>query len=431
MKIEELYQIFQQHSTITTDSRHIEEGSIFFALKGERFNGNKYAADAISKGAAYSVIDEAAYQANDKCILVDDVLTTLQQLANYHRNQLGIPVIGITGSNGKTTTKELVSVVLAEKFKTSFTAGNFNNHIGVPLTLLRIPSDTEIAVVEMGANHQGEIGMLCEIAAPNFGIINNIGKAHLEGFGGIEGVKKGKSEMYSYLTKSKGQAFVNVDLPFLKELAKERKTSTIDYGESVKRQYHTNLKTTEPFIEFDLTSNDETISIQSHLFGKYNYYNILTAVAIGKHFEIADKEIKSAIESYKPDNNRSQILQKGSNTYILDAYNANPTSTQHAIQHFATTQATKKIAILGDMLELGAESDAEHQEIAVLAQNLFFWKLILIGKEFSAASKLISCKHFDSVEMLKPWFDEQKYENAHILLKGSRGMKLEQLLKEN
>jgi UDP-N-acetylmuramoyl-tripeptide--D-alanyl-D-alanine ligase len=431
MKTEELYQIFQKHPLITTDSRSIEKDSIFFALKGERFNGNKYAADALSKGAAYSVIDEVEYQSSDKCILVEDVLITLQKLANYHRNQLGIPVIGITGSNGKTTTKELVSAVLAKQFRTSFTAGNFNNHIGVPLTLLRIPTETEIAVVEMGANHQGEIGVLCEIAAPNLGVINNIGKAHLEGFGGIEGIKKGKSEMYLYLSKSKGQAFVNIDLPFLKELAQERKTKIIEYGESVKEKYSTVLKVTEPFIKFDLTTDDETTTIQSHLFGKYNYYNILTAVAIGKHFKISDANIKSAIESYKPDNNRSQILQKASNTYILDAYNANPTSTQHAIEHFAKTKATKKIVILGDMLELGKESDAEHQQIAVLAQNLFFWKLILVGREFSPASKLVSCKHFDSVEMLKPWFDEQQYENAHILLKGSRGMKLEQLLKED
>jgi len=429
MKIEKLYNIFLTHSIITTDSRNIEKDSIFFALKGERFNGNKYAADSLDKGAAYAVIDEVEYKANDRCILVEDVLKTLQDLANYHRRQLNIPVVAITGSNGKTTTKELVSTILATRFRTSFTAGNFNNHIGVPLTLLRIPKNTEIAVIEMGANHQGEIAMLCEIAEPTLGLINNIGKAHLEGFGGIEGVKKGKAEMYAYLSKANKKAFVNMDLPFLKELAEERNTKIIPYGESVKGKYATSLKSTEPFIEFELTTNNETTTIPSHLFGHYNYSNILTAIAIGKHFNISDAAIKTAIESYQPDNNRSQILKKDTNTYILDAYNANPTSTQHAIQHFATTKATQKIVVLGDMLELGEHSEMEHEQIALLAQNLFFDRLILVGKEFSTFARMVSCKHFDSIDLLKSWFEWQNYQNAHILLKGSRGMKLEHLLK--
>ncbi len=428
MDISTLYNIYLSHPVIVTDSRTITQGCLFFALKGERFNGNLYAQDALEKGAAYAIIDEKKYKTNDKSILVDDVLATLQALATYHRQQLGIPIVAITGSNGKTTTKELMNVVLATAYQTSFTAGNFNNHIGVPLTLLRIPKNTEIAIVEMGANHQREIAFLCEMALPDLGVINNIGKAHLEGFGGIEGVKKGKAEMYDYLSKNNKKAFVNIDLPFLKQLAEKRDVNIIPYVDSVTESYSTRLSSIEPFVELELITNNVTTTITSHLIGQYNYYNILTAIAIGKHFNVTDEQIKTAIESYIPDNNRSQILQMKTNTYILDAYNANPTSTQHAMEHFAKMKVPNKIAILGDMLELGEESEAEHLHIALLAQNLFFEKLILVGREFAKIASSISCKHFDDVDTLKSWITWQKFENSHFLLKGSRGMKLEKLI---
>lgn len=435
MSIEQLYSIFQECPIVTTDSRSVPEGSIFFALKGARFNGNKYAKDALQKGASYAVIDEAAYAdaQNQQLILVDDVLQTLQKLANYHRMQLNIPVIGITGSNGKTTTKELLNAVLSTQFKTSFTAGNFNNHIGVPLTLLRIPKDTEIAIVEMGANHQGEIALLSTIAAPTHGIINNIGKAHLEGFGGVEGIKKGKSELYAYLAANNGVAFVNTDLPFLKELAQQRGVKNVTaYQNHQALDTAIDLKTTDPFVQFEMqhTDNEDIIKVESHLIGQYNFYNILTAIAIGRFFEVALEQIKVAIESYIPQNNRSQIIQRDTNTIILDAYNANPTSIQHAIEHFATVNAARKIVILGDMLELGKESYAEHLQIARLAQNSFFYRLIFVGKEFSKVKNTVSCLHFDDVILLKAWFAQQNFQNTHILIKGSRGIKLEQILED-
>jgi UDP-N-acetylmuramoyl-tripeptide--D-alanyl-D-alanine ligase len=430
MNIAELYNIYLQHQKVITDSRQIERGCIFFALKGDRFNGNKYAAAALEQGASYAIIDEVDYQVNANCILVHDVLETLQALANYHRLQLDIPVIGITGSNGKTTTKELVSHVLATEYKTASTKGNFNNHIGVPLTLLAIPTDTAIAVVEMGANHQGEIGFLSEIAEPTHGIINNIGKAHLEGFGGIEGIKKGKSELYAFLAAHEGTALINTDLPFLKELADQRNVKNrIEYSQQKGQDYTIELLSVEPFVQFNIKEKDEIIKVQSHLIGAYNFDNILSAIAIGKYFKISNQQIKTAIEGYIPQNNRSQIVKKETNTFILDAYNANPTSTKHAVEHFSTIQNKEKIVILGDMLELGDYSVIEHQTMANLVTTLSFSQVILVGPEYAKAANSIDCLYFENVQLLKEWFSTKVFNDTYFLIKGSRGIRLELLLK--
>jgi UDP-N-acetylmuramoyl-tripeptide--D-alanyl-D-alanine ligase len=430
MIINKLYSIYKQYPEITTDSRNVPQDSIFFALKGGNFNGNKYAKDALSKGASYAIIDEKEYHDGEQYILVDDVLLTLQALALYHRRQLPIPFLAITGSNGKTTTKELISSVLSTGYRTHFTKGNFNNHIGVPLTLLSIPEETEIAVIEMGANHQAEINLLSHIAEPTHGIIVNIGKAHLEGFGGIEGVKKGKSELYEYIANTNGVAFINTDLDHLQELANEKKVKQIiSYNNQTGKNYQTKLVNIEPFVKIELSDSREIITINSNLIGKYNAVNILAAIAIGKFFYLSNKQIKVGIEQYIPKNNRSEIVQKDNNIFILDAYNANPTSTQHAIKHFSNVHSDNKIAILGDMLELGNHSQHEHQEMVVLANSLGFNKVILVGKEYS---KVINCcdnLYFSNVDKLKKWFDKQSFENTHFLIKGSRAIRLEQLIK--
>ena len=429
MIINKLYKIYKEHPEITTDSRNVTQNSIFFALKGGNFNGNKYAKDALKKGASYAIIDEKEYQDGEQYILVDDVLLTLQTLALYHRRQLNIPFLAITGSNGKTTTKELISSVLSIGYKTHFTKGNFNNHIGVPLTILAIPDNTEIAVIEMGANHQAEINLLSHITEPTHGIITNIGKAHLEGFGGLEGVKKGKSELYQYLSENNGIAFINTDLEHLQELTNEKKVKQIiSYNEQHGKNYHTKLVDLEPFVEIKLSDNRETITIHSKLIGEYNAINILAAIAIGKFFYLSNKQIQIGIEQYIPKNNRSQIVQKENNTFILDAYNANPTSTQHALEHFSNVNTSNKIVILGDMLELGTHSHREHQNMVVLANNLGFDKVILVGKEYS---KVINCcdnLYFSNVQQLKTWFDNQDFENTHFLIKGSRAIRLEHLI---
>jgi UDP-N-acetylmuramoyl-tripeptide--D-alanyl-D-alanine ligase len=429
MMINQLYKIYQQYPEITTDSRNVPKNSIFFALKGGNFNGNKYAKDALAKGASYAVIDEIAYQEGEQYIVVDDVLLTLQALALFHRRQLRIPFLAITGSNGKTTTKELISAVLSTGYITHFTNGNFNNHIGVPLTLLSIPRNTEIAVIEMGANHQAEINLLCHIAEPTHGVITNIGKAHLEGFGGIEGVKKGKSELYQFLATNNGIVFLNTDVEHLPELANERAVKQlISYNKELGKNYQTKIVEIEPFVKVELSDTREATIIQSNLIGSYNATNILAAIAIGKFFYLSNKQIKIGIEQYIPQNNRSQIIQKENNTFILDAYNANPTSTQHAVQHFATIKADKKIAILGDMLELGSHSHQEHQAMVILVNNLAFDKVIFVGKEYS---KVINCCdniYFSNVQELKEWFDQQSFEQTHFLVKGSRGIRLEKLL---
>ena len=430
--IEHLYQVFQKHPKVITDSRKIEEGCLFFALKGEHFNGNKYAKEALEKGAAYAVIDEVVYKKSEQYVLVDDVLLALQKLANFHRKKMIIPLIAITGSNGKTTTKELLSTVLSSHFDCHFTQGNFNNHIGVPLTLLQLTSDTQVAVIEMGASHIGEIDFLCKIAEPTHGIITNIGKAHLEGFGSLEGVMQAKSELYQYLKKQNGVVFVNMDEPYLTELSEEGFRRVFYKHNNQPNPLDAPLETiryeNQPYLKVGfLDSNRMTTVIQSQLIGDYNFNNIMTAISIGRYFRVPSQKIKEAIESYIPTNNRSQIVKKDSNTFILDAYNANPASMSNALDNFGKINAKKKIAILGDMLELGKYSYDEHKQIVAQAKALNLEQVILVGKEFLAI-KDTQVLHFENVQLLKEWFDEKDFQDSYFLIKGSRGIKLEQLL---
>lgn len=435
MTIPDLYRLFKNASGISTDSRNIEQGNLFFALKGDNFDGNRFAMQTLESGASYAVVDDPQLEGKDeRLILVANVLKSLQDLANFHRHQLDIPLIAITGSNGKTTTKELLAAILATHYQTHFTKGNFNNHIGVPLTLLKMTEDTEIAVIEMGANHIGEIAALCTIAAPTHGVITNIGKAHLEGFGGLEGVKKAKSELYRYLGKNNGVGFINLDEAFLKDLS-----GTIEHQVF----YHQNEKPDPKvtFLEMKLVASRPTIRVAflseegeflveagSNLVGTYNFNNIQTAVAIGRYFKVPAQKIKKALEAYTPTNNRSQILKKETNTFILDAYNANPTSMRNALDNLDQMDAETKIAIIGDMLELGAYSEAEHQSIFEYASAKSFDYLIIVGAEFSKINEENRPLHFPAVGQVKDWFQQQHFENALILLKGSRGIGLEKLL---
>ena len=434
MEINELYELYQQSGKISTDSRHVEPGSLFFALKGDRFNGNHFAGQALEAGAAYAIVDEPeALVPGSNRILVEDVLNTLQQLARFHRRKFNIPVIAVTGSNGKTTTKELLSAVLSVHYPTHFTRGNLNNHIGVALTLLAMPDHTEVAVIEMGANAQGEIAFLCQIAEPTHGVITNIGKAHLEGFGGIEGVKKGKSELYRYLEGRKGTIFVNVEEPFLRELS-DTAPKRVLYGLSeapAAGAYPIGIKLLEvqPFVH--LAMADETgqlLEIHSHLIGHYNVGNLTTAIALGQYFKVPAQKIKAAIEAYIPGMNRSQILSLGSNTMILDAYNANPSSMEAALRNFAALPQHPKVAILGAMFELGEAAAEEHARIGRLACELGFEEVVLVGADFQATAGALGLRHFPNVFALREWFKAQPWEGTHFLLKGSRGMQLEKVL---
>ena len=431
-KIEFIYSLFERYPKVITDSRKIVQGCLFFALKGDQFNGNEYAEEAIQKGASYAIIEEEEYQKGEKTVLVNDVLSTLQKLATFHRRRMVIPIIAITGSNGKTTTKELISVVLNSQYSCHFTKGNLNNHIGVPLTLLELTSGHEVAIIEMGANHIGEIDFLCKIAEPTHGIITNIGKAHLEGFGGLEGVKKGKAELYKFIQWQNGVAFVNTDESFLSELSEDvskrvfyKKTNRSDPSEAA---YETILFQESLFVKVGfLSDNQELISIQSQLIGLYNFNNIMTAISIGRYFRVLPNRIKLAIEDYVPSNNRSQLVKKATNTFILDAYNANPTSMKNALVNLGQLEAISKIAILGDMLELGEFSDEEHLKIAQQATELKLDHVILVGKEFLKV-KIDGVQHFENVNDLKEIFLKKEYQETHFLIKGSRGIRLEELL---
>lgn len=432
--IQKLYDIFQHHPKVVTDSRKIEQGCLFFALKGERFNGNQFANKAIEAGAAYAIIDEAEYQKGTEYLLVEDVLETLQKLAAYHRRQFQIPVLAITGSNGKTTTKELINEVLSSTYPTHCTKGNFNNHIGVPLTLLAMPSDTQIAIVEMGANHQQEIDFLCRIAEPTHGLITNIGKAHLEGFGGIEGVKKGKSELYRYLAEQNSNvAFINLDELFLAELGecvsrkilyKKGKESTAD-----KLPFEVELLSEKPFVKIRFSDDGgQKVEAQSNLTGGFHFNNLMTAVVVGTYFKVPGIRIKAAIENYVPSNNRSQIMMVGSNTLILDAYNANPTSMKNAVQAFAKMEEEKKVAILGAMRELGEYTEVEHQSILDLALDSGFEKIVLVGPEFERSAAGKEVYFFQNTEAVSEWLAGQNFNNTHVLLKASRSIGLERLV---
>ena len=413
MNIEALYQIYSSNYLITTDTRDIKRDAIFFSLQGDHFNGNKFAEIAIQKGAKYAVIDDIHYQIKGKTILVNNVLETLQKLANYHRKQLKIPIIGITGSNGKTTTKELIHAVLKTQFNTGATKGNLNNHIGVPLTLLSFTNKTEIGIVEMGANHQKEIEFLCSICEPDVGYITNFGKAHLEGFGGIEGVIKGKSELYTYLKKN--NKLVLIDADNVKQLELTNTIERISLDSSI------SISSSQPYISL----NYKNQIIDTQLIGSYNLNNLKAAISIGEYYKVSEKNIIRGINNYTPTNNRSQVIEKKSNTIVMDAYNANPTSTRLALENFNEIDHKNKIVILGDMFELGEDAEHEHQNIVNLCDTLNLNRCIFVGKHYGKTS---AEEKYLTVEYLKECITTNPLEKGYILIKGSRGMSLEQLL---
>jgi len=423
MKIEDIYKIYKQFPSIETDSRKLKKDDIFFALKGPNFNGNNFAKQALELGAAYIVADEPLSFQSERIIQVGNVLQTLQQLAKYHREQFEIPFIAITGSNGKTTTKELLHEVLSTTFITYTTKGNLNNHIGIPLTILKIKPDAEIAVIEMGANHLHEISGYCEYAKPTHGLITNIGKAHLEGFGGEENVKKGKGELFQYLQDHEGTVFVNVDDPAVFDLSKSINKS-IFYGSKSENVKGT-IEKNDPFIEVKI-EDEIPFAIQTNLVGAYNLPNVLAAVCVGKYFKIESKKIKSAIENYQPSNSRSQLIQKDTNTIILDAYNANPGSMKAAIENFAKMKGDKKILLLGSMMELGTESEKEHADIVSLIDQNKWDAVVLVGKNFKEIKN--NYINFENSLQARDWLKKQNMENAQILIKGSRSMQMEKVL---
>jgi UDP-N-acetylmuramoyl-tripeptide--D-alanyl-D-alanine ligase len=425
MEIQELYQLFKNSTGICTDTRHLKKGQLFFALKGGNFNGNLFAASAIENGASYAIVDEALVNAHNRHIMVNDVLSTLQELAAYHRLQMKIPVLAITGSNGKTTTKELIYKVLSKKFQTLATIGNLNNHIGVPLTLLRITEQTEIAIIEMGANHVGEINDYCQWTHPNFGLITNIGLAHLEGFGGPEGVKKGKSELYNSIKKNDGLLFLNKDDEVLTELlATYSKVFTYGTHNDADVQGKIN-KNNEKILQ--VTWNENTI--QTNLSGDYNFMNIMSAIAIGVYFKVDELDIVNAIQSYFPDNNRSQIKKIGSNTFILDAYNANPSSLKLAIENFAQLSTpSKKMIIIGEMKEMGIYSKEMHRDLITLIRKFNFDQIVLVGNEFQGLLQSQEGLYFENSSDAKAWWQQAAPDDYTILMKGSRGIALEKIL---
>jgi len=425
----ELYQHFLNNPLISTDTRNISDGCIFFALKGDNFNANTFAAQAIEKGASFAVVDEEEFAVNENCLLVDDVLLTLQDLARHHRKQLNIPVIGLTGSNGKTTSKELVNAVLAERYKTFATAGNLNNHIGVPLSILAITNEVEIAVIEMGANHQKEIELLCTIALPTHGIITNVGMAHLDGFGGFEGVKKGKAELYAYLKETNGYTFINRDNAYLLEMSAQAGLSKLIYygtenGNTIKGM----LKSSDPFIEVEWTNHDVSTAVKTNLTGSYNFENILAAICIGDFFDMDPEEINSGLANYQPKNNRSQLTKTDSNTVICDFYNANPSSMMAALNNISVLSADKKTAILGDMFELGPESAIQHELVAKQATQSGLNKIVFIGSHFYAFKDSFEGIFFETPAAAATYLGANRIGSNLVLLKGSRGMKLESLL---
>lgn len=417
--LEKIYSLYTKTFSVSTDTRNIEKDSLFFALKGASFNGNKFAQQALEKGAMAAIVDEAGYVTSEKMILVDNVLETLQDLARYHRRKLGLPIVSLTGSNGKTTTKELITRVLSKKFNTQATRGNLNNHIGVPLTLLSILPNHQIGVVEMGANHQKEIEMLCDIAEPDYGYITNFGKAHLEGFGGVEGVVKGKTELYQYLKKEKKKVFINSD-DFI-QVEKSQGIESFSFGKEKADVLIKNIENTNPFVSVFY----DGLEINTHLIGAYNFTNIASAITIGVYFGIEREKIREAIEEYIPENNRSQLIEKDGKQILLDAYNANPSSVREALENFSKLQG-KKTVILGDMFELGKYAKEEHQKIVDLALEKQLDQVILVGEDFYETHN--EATRFRSTEAFIEYLKEEGKVNEKILIKGSRGMKLETIV---
>ena len=422
--IANLHSLFLECSSVSTDTRKIEKNSLFVALKGDNFDANTFAKEALEKGAKYVVIDNPTYLIDNRTLLVKDSLVALQELAKHHRTFLGLPIIALTGSNGKTTTKELIHAVLSKKYNTLATIGNLNNHIGVPLTLLQFTKETEIGIVEMGANHQKEIEFLCQIAQPDYGYITNFGKAHLEGFGGVEGVIKGKSEMYDYLRGNNKMVFVNVDDSIQNEKSTNIKRFSFSLNNSTA---DVKISTIEANPMVKIIFNNQTV--QSHLIGIYNANNINAAITIGNYFKVSDELIKEAIENYIPENNRSQLIQKNGNEIILDAYNANPSSMAAAIANFIQLEKKNKIAILGDMFELGEESHNEHEKIVDLLINETSITTYFIGKDFYAnQTSNTHLKFFENFENFAAFLKTNFPNNNLLLIKGSRGMALEKTL---
>lgn len=423
MSIIDLYDLFIHNPQITTDSRNCPKGSIFFALKGDKFDGNQYAGKALASGCVYAVIDNPDYYIGERTILVDNVLKTLQQLAHHHRKVLGLPIIGITGTNGKTTTKELLAAVLSTKFNLLYTEGNFNNHIGVPLTLLRLTHDHEMAVIEMGASHPGDIKELVDIVHPNYGIITNVGRAHLEGFGSFEGVIRTKGELYDYIRRSKGKIFIKKENEYLQSIAKGIEQLT--YGNGDDAFASGQVVSCDPFLVFNWKQQGKLHTVETHMIGSYNLDNVLAAVAVGRFFKIPAERISRAIAAYEPTNNRSQFKKTENNELIIDAYNANPSSMKVALDNFITMPVQPKAIILGDMRELGPTSDELHAEVVEQIKKGQFDKVFLCGEHFSKVGKEFS--PFATTEAMTEELRRQPLKGYHILIKGSHSMGLEKL----
>ena len=423
MSIIDLYDLFIHNPQITTDSRNCPKGSIFFALKGDKFDGNQYAGKALASGCVYAVIDNPDYYIGERTILVDNVLKTLQQLAHHHRKVLGLPIIGITGTNGKTTTKELLAAVLSTKFNLLYTEGNFNNHIGVPLTLLRLTHDHEMAVIEMGASHPGDIKELVDIVHPNYGIITNVGRAHLEGFGSFEGVIRTKGELYDYIRRSKGKIFIKKENEYLQSIAKG--IEQITYGNGDDAFASGQVVSCDPFLVFNWKQQGKLHTVETHIIGSYNLDNVLAAVAVGRLFKIPAERISRAIAAYEPTNNRSQFKKTDNNELIIDAYNANPSSMKVALDNFITMPVQPKAIILGDMRELGPTSDELHAEVVAQIKKGQFDKVFLCGEHFSKVGKEFS--PFATTEAMVEELRKQPLKGYHILIKGSHSMGLEKL----
>jgi UDP-N-acetylmuramoyl-tripeptide--D-alanyl-D-alanine ligase len=428
----DLYQKYGECSSVSTDTRKIPAESIFFALKGPNFDANKFAAQALEKGAKYAVVDEPAVVTNDNILLVEDVLKALQDLANFHRKQLKIPFVGLTGSNGKTTSKELINCVLSTKYKTYCTQGNLNNHIGVPLTVLAIQNDVQIAIIEMGANKQGDIKELVEICEPTHGFITNIGKAHLEGFGGLQGVRKGKGELFDWLAQNNQTVFVNIASVPTYEMAQERQgfKEIITYTTDTNRRFPTVVTMLEdsPFVKFIERDGGYYVS---HLTGEYNFQNMVAAIRIGQYFDVELQTACQAVADYTPNNNRSQFVQKGSNNVLMDAYNANPSSMSAAITYFNDLQVDRKMVVLGDMFELGEDAELEHRALGKLLTKCNFDKVLLVGKLMEYAIQeipVMNALYFPDKFGLHTWLQDYPQTDMHILVKGSRGMSLESVL---
>ncbi|MGV3761981.1 UDP-N-acetylmuramoyl-tripeptide--D-alanyl-D-alanine ligase [Parapedobacter sp.] len=430
MEAESLYSYYLKHPVISTDTRNIPPNSLFFALKGERFNGNQFAAQALDKGASYAIVDEPQDGDDQRYLYVSDVLTSLQELARHHRSQLGIPVVGITGTNGKTTTKELIQAVLSQQFSTYATKGNLNNHIGVPLTILSITAQTEIAIIEMGANHVGEIAFLCGIAEPTHGLITNVGRAHLEGFGSFDGVKKAKGELYDYLASHNGTLFLQNDNPILREMVAQRHVrQLVTYGFSPENSVSGKLVSANPLLDIQWAASESRShhTVCTQLTGAYNTENILAAIAIGQHFGVSPEQIGEGINGYQPTNNRSQLTKTDRNTLICDYYNANASSMAAALENLRTLAADRKAIVLGDMFEMGNDSYEEHRKVIETALSVEAARRLFVGKAFYE-HRQNEAEFYETTEAAKEALTQTPIQNALVLLKASRGMAFEKLV---